>query len=534
MGVRFAVTLVAGLALLVASPAVGTVLDVPSAAYPTIQSAIDAAVDGDTVQVAAGTYFERLSWQRKSISLLGAGAESTVVDAAGSGRCLSMFSVPDGARIQGFTFTGGWADGGGMYLYASSPTIVNTVVAGNGAPRSGGGMYLYSSSPTLEGNTIADNSAAIGGGLCIWYSSPRLANNVIVRNSASDGGGMYLYASTPTLTNNTIVENSGGGLANAGSLFRAAGAPQITNCILWGNVGGPDLVGASATHSDVGSGEVGGPGNISADPMFVGAGDYHLQGASPCVDRGDSGAPGLPATDKDGNPRVAGAAADMGAYEQAASNQPPVADAGPDQTVEQTTYDGAMVTLDGTASYDPDGDELAYEWDVDADGQFDDALGPTPEVVLNLGAHEIALRVTDPAGLSDVDTVTVDVADSTPPEIALTVTEDPLWPPNHELHLCATVVVTDLCDPDPTVAINVSCNQPVNGPGDGNTEPDWDVVWNDDLGEWEIWLRAERAGRGSDRAYSIDVNATDASGNPAAASAEIKVAHDQGKKKGKK
>ena len=42
--------------------------------------------------------------------------------------------------------------------------------------------------------------------------------------------------------------------------------------------------------------------------------------------------------------------------------QPPIADAGPDQTLEQTSLQGAMVTLNGTGSSDPDNDTLTYYW----------------------------------------------------------------------------------------------------------------------------------------------------------------------------
>ena len=49
-----------------------------------------------------------------------------------------------------------------------------------------------------------------------------------------------------------------------------------------------------------------GPNDISQNPMLVnpGAGDYHLQATSPCIDRGTNGAPALPGTDLDGNLRV--------------------------------------------------------------------------------------------------------------------------------------------------------------------------------------------------------------------------------------
>jgi len=84
-----------------------TVINVPGD-RPTIQAGIDAASDGDTVSVAAGVYNEVLIWQSKAIALVGVGAEVTIVDASGlDDRCLTMIDVPETARVEGFTFTGG-------------------------------------------------------------------------------------------------------------------------------------------------------------------------------------------------------------------------------------------------------------------------------------------------------------------------------------------------------------------------------------------------------------------------------------------
>jgi len=93
-------------------------------------------------------------------------------------------------------------------------------------------------------------------------------------------------------------------------------------------------------------------------------------------------------------------------------NQPPIADAdGP-----YVTDEGTDVALDGSGSSDPDGDPLTYAWDLDNDGAFDDATGPTPtfDMVGQDGIYPIALKVTDPDGASDVDETTVTVNNVAP------------------------------------------------------------------------------------------------------------------------
>lgn len=95
------------------------------------------------------------------------------------------------------------------------------------------------------------------------------------------------------------------------------------------------------------------------------------------------------------------------------TNRPPTANAGPDQTLEASSLQGASVTLDGRASSDPESAPLTFTWS----GVFGLASGPTPTLTLPLGTHTITLTVTDTGGLTGTDTVQITVEDTTPPII---------------------------------------------------------------------------------------------------------------------
>ena len=244
-------------------------------------------------------------------------------DGHGGGVHVDIGSAP---TLIGNTITRNTADswGGGVNVFTSAPTFINNTISDNSALR-GGGLSLWKTAATLTGNTITDNWGGLGGGVYIqWIDklgdpSPTLTNNLIARNVAtSHGGGVWVHRSSPILTNNTIVDNEGGGFYH--SQFDPQN-PVITNCILFRNTV-YDVVGepCTVTYCDIGTVQPGtvvldGTGNISADPMFVGGGDYHPQDGSPCVDAGTNAAPELPLTDKDGNPRIFCGVVDMGAYE---------------------------------------------------------------------------------------------------------------------------------------------------------------------------------------------------------------------------
>lgn len=148
--------------------------------------------------------------------------------------------------LDGFIVTAGQANGdsanhfgGGMYNYASSPTLLNLTFSGNLASWYGGGMYNEStSSPALTSTTLTGNAAYSGGGMYnSASSSPVLTNMTFVGNSTStgSGGGMYSSNSSPVLTDvvftGNTAKNFGGGMYNTGSSAK----PALTRVTFSGN-----------------------------------------------------------------------------------------------------------------------------------------------------------------------------------------------------------------------------------------------------------------------------------------------------------
>jgi len=92
-------------------------------------------------------------------------------------------------------------------------------------------------------------------------------------------------------------------------------------------------------------------------------------------------------------------------------NQSPIADAGGPYEGNE----GSPINFDGSNSIDPDGNIVLYEWDLDGDGQYDDATGVNPSYTWNDDySGNIGLNVTDNDGLTDTDSTTVTIVNVAP------------------------------------------------------------------------------------------------------------------------
>ena len=202
------------------------------------------------------------------------------------------------------------------------------------------------------------------------------------------------------------------------------------------------------------------------------------------------------------------------------SNRAPVANAGSDQELTAGSACTAEATLDGSSSTDPDGDPLSYLWHWDGHS-FE---GQRVTTSLGLGDHEFALEVTDPSGANSSDLAVVRVIDRTAPAITqISASPAILWPPNHRMvRVRIAAAAEDACSAVSCSIVGVTSTEPVNGLGDGDTSPDWQII-----DASQVDLRAERSGSGSGRSYSVAIRCTDTNGNTALGSVEVRVPKSQ-------
>lgn len=356
--------------LLLFQPAFSKTILVP-AEYPTIQAAVDAAQEGDTVLVSPGLYFENVQLRGSNIVLTGRFAldknpaliEQTIIDGSkpahpDTASCLLIWKGESAATVvEGFTFRNGggtvWLDpagfgvfreGGGILTEFSSPVIRHNIIRNNVVlppgpgmvSNGGGGIRCGDGAPLIENNRIVHNrGAGYGGGIVLNYCPGAIVrNNVIAFNYGGvdfSGGGFWSTGKDQqtevTLQNNVIAYNQAPAGAKqfsgkAGGVWTFSIKLLMCNNIVWGNTQAlgkqVDQAGANteARFNCIQDGFPG-TGNIAGDPLFADTICFQLSPGSPCIDAGD---PDAGATDFTLNNRSAAFPArgdlrsDMGAY----------------------------------------------------------------------------------------------------------------------------------------------------------------------------------------------------------------------------
>jgi len=174
--------------------------------FTTIQAALDASSDNDTIIVRDGTYSgpgnRNIDFGGRAIHLRSEnGPSKCIIDAE------------DQARV--FYFHGG----------GTEDTVLEGFTIRNGKVNGDGGGILCSASPTIRNNVIVDNQAVNGngGGICVDGGMPLILNNTIFCNIAHG-------AFVSTISRQLSLGGWGGGIC-----VRYGGAPIVSNCVIYGN-----------------------------------------------------------------------------------------------------------------------------------------------------------------------------------------------------------------------------------------------------------------------------------------------------------
>lgn len=227
----------------------------------TVQHAVNRADPGDTILVATGVYtgvqardgMTQVVYIAKSVTIRGGYTttnwnesfpltQPTTLDAQGLGRVVvitgSVAPTLDGLVIARGNAAGQVAEcpyihgrasgcGGGIFIYAAGPLIVNNIITNNvasaaaitGVTGYGGGLYLKNAhGAVIRGNVIISNTAHLtgfgdGGGLHLDHSNAQVRSNQVLNNYASLrtthcwGGGISAYYGAPTVEGNILRGN---------------------------------------------------------------------------------------------------------------------------------------------------------------------------------------------------------------------------------------------------------------------------------------------------------------------------------------
>ncbi len=236
------------LALVGSQPARAITRNVPSQ-YATIQAAINAASNGDTVLVADGTYTGPsdvdLDFKGKAITVTSVnGAGSTIINCNGSSstphRAFNFHSgETSSAIVSGFTIENGYApidasnnyNGGAITITNGSPIIANCVFTSNTATSNGGAIYFGSSSnESLTTCTFTSNAASSSGGAVYDASTSNIltvANCTFTSNTANNGNGGAVNCGSVTFAGCSFTSNSASG---GGGISTSSGSVSLTQC----------------------------------------------------------------------------------------------------------------------------------------------------------------------------------------------------------------------------------------------------------------------------------------------------------------
>lgn len=364
-----------------------TLHEVPTE-YSTIQSAIDAAQNGDVVHVLPGEYKEGDIVLKEGVRLQGSGPGITSLN-------LSTITAESNTVIDGFTINKEPFMGyQGILVRDASPIISNNVI------RAIRGIEIQGNSePIIRNNLFADCELAV-------FITPGIPTVMIVNNTIS-GSFRAIYIQNVQegtriqLQNNIIANTEEAGIFDNSFGDEAHQHVFSSFNLFWNNAGG-DYEGVQKDKMSV-------EGDMHADPLFTDPsnGDFSLQDGSPAV---DSGHPDAQFNDTNGTRN------DRGAYGGQYVNTPPLADF--ILNVELGSP-GTLFLFDASTSHDFEGEDenLFFRWDFGGDGTYDTDFQTTKQIdhqYTTPAEYNVILQVRDSGFFLSTISRTVEVVNQSP------------------------------------------------------------------------------------------------------------------------
>jgi hypothetical protein len=288
--------------------------------YATIQAAVDAATEGDTITLTAGTFFgagnRDIDFEGKNLIVHSSSDDpaDVAIDCTGPTRASHRaFSFHSGetidSAVRGITVrNGSFTWGAGIFIQGASPRIEDCVIE-HCVGLAGAGILVSDSQSILARCAFVQNHADGGGGAVFFTTAGTpgkrvtalLSECLLEANSADNSGGAVLIGSVPAQIENCTFYGNSCGEDGAAFFVNTGGMATVTNTIIaggtaggaygcqasdaatfactdiWGNAGGD--WGACAPDA------LGKDGNISEDPDFCAAADhlFTLRATSGCA-----------------------------------------------------------------------------------------------------------------------------------------------------------------------------------------------------------------------------------------------------------
>jgi large repetitive protein len=337
-----------------------------------------------------------------------------------------------------------------------------------------------------QGTTVIGNSAVLPVNLKVGTYTFTL--------TVTDAGGLSASAVTHVTVNNAAP------VANAGADQTLTATGSTTPVTLHGS--GSDVDGDALTFVWTQGTTV--VGNSAVLPLNLAIGGYTFT---------------LTVTD-------AGGLSSSAVTHVTINPRAPVAVVAADPVFECTSPTGTSVTLNGSASNDPNGYSLSYVW-TDSSGHV---VGNSAMVTLKLGlgTYTYTLVVKDSAGLPSGPVQTsVTVQDTTAPNLGVSLSTNARKLTNNEwVMVNAGINVSDACDANPKIKLlSITSNDPADQHVDIQSANGGAIAFGADVRSFR--LRAERSKTGATLIYTVTYSATDASGNVKTTAAQINLTAQQ-------